>query len=177
MEVAESVQRRWARILGSLSKETRLFARALGDRPDRSCRLFVVGLPEFEPWHFTAHMGEEAARHGRQDLVPTLLRWDVPLGAPPHLSVSVDTLFQAHSRQTVLVVSPTGNGAPELLERVSDAKRRGSRIMTIHRGNAELNDLSHETLSVEESRPERHFDLAQHVVTDLSPRSLDRKSA
>ena len=43
--------------------------------------------------------------------------------------------------------------------------------MTLHRGNAELTDLSHETLSVEASRPERHFDLAQHVVTDLSPRS------
>jgi hypothetical protein len=177
MDVAESVQRRWARILGSLGKETRLFAQALGDRPDWSSRLFVVGVPDFEPWHFAAHMGEEATRHRRKDLVPTLLRWDVPAGAPPHLSVSVDTLLQATSRQTVLVVSPSGDGAPELLERVSDAKRRGSRIMTLHRGCAELTDLSHETLSVDVSRPERHFDLTQHVVTDLSPRSAERTSA
>jgi hypothetical protein len=177
MDVAESAQRRWASILGSLSKETRLFARALGDRSDWSTRLFVVGAPEFEPWHFTAHMSEEAARHGRKDLVPTLLRWHVPPGAPAHLSVSVDTLSQATSRQTVLVVTSDGDDAPELLERVSDARHRGSRIMTLHRGNAELTDLSHETLSVEASRPERHFDLAQHVVTDLSPRSADRRSA
>jgi hypothetical protein len=177
MEVAESVQRRWARILGSLGKETRLFARALGERSDWSTRLFVVGAPEFEPWHFAAHMSEEAARHGRKDLVPTLLRWQVPAGAPPHLSVSVDTLSQANSRQTVLVVTSNGDDAPELLERVENAKRRGSRIMTLHRGNAQLTDLSHETLSVEASRPARHFDLAQHVVTDLSPRSVDRTSA
>ncbi len=49
--------------------------------------------------------------------------------------------------------------------------------MALHRGDIELADLSHETLSVEALRPERHFDLAQHVVTDLSPRSADRKSA
>ena len=177
MEVAETVQRRWARVLGSLSVEVRRFARALGDRPDLSSRLFVVGLPDFEPWHFAAHMSEEAERHGRSDLVPTLLRWEIPQGAPPHLSVSVDTLRHATTRQTVLVVSPRGDGAPELLERVADAKRRGSRVMTLHRGSAELTDLSHETLSVEASRPERVFDLTQHVVTDLSPRSVGSTSA
>jgi hypothetical protein len=55
----------------------------LGDRQDRSEDLFVVGLPQFEPWHFCAHLGEQAARYGRVDLVPTLLRWTVasaPIG-------------------------------------------------------------------------------------------------
>jgi hypothetical protein len=172
MDVSESLRSRWTRILGPLSKETRLFAHALGDRPECSSGLLVVGVPEFEPWHFTAHMGEGAARYGRKDLVPTLLRWQVPEGAPPHLAVSVDTLMRATSKQTVLVISPCGDDAPELLERVADAKRRGSRIMTLHRGNADLDGLSHEALSVDASRPEQHFD-----VTDLSPRSLGRKSA
>jgi hypothetical protein len=177
VDVSESMKGRWARILGSLSKDTRLFAHALGDRPDSSTALLVVGAPEFEPWHFAAHMGEEAARYGRKDLVPTLLRWKIPQGAPSHLAVSVDALLQANSKQTVLVISPCGEDSPELLERVADAKRRGSRIMTLHRGNPDLVGLSHEALSVDASRPEQHFDLTQHIVTDLSPRSLDHTSA
>jgi len=126
MDVSESLRSRWARILGPLSKDTRLFAHALGDSPDSSSALLVVGDPEFEPWHFAAHMGEEATRYGRRDLVPTLLRWKVPQGAPSHLAVSVDSLMRATSKQTVLVISPCGEHSPELLERVADAKRRGS---------------------------------------------------
>jgi alpha-beta hydrolase superfamily lysophospholipase len=176
MDVSDAVAGRWARILGPLAKESRLFARALGGRADASSELFIVGVPEFEPWHFTAHMGEEATRHGRSDLVPTLLRWSVPPGAPPHLSVSVDSMLHATAKQTVLVINPGITEHSELLERVADARRRGSRIMTLHRGSSALVDLSHETLSVNASRPEGHFDLTQHVVTDLTPRAPDNTS-
>jgi DNA-binding MurR/RpiR family transcriptional regulator len=130
--------------------------------------LFVVGAPEFEPWHFTAHLGEQATRRGRVDLVPTLLRWEVPVGAPSHLAVPVDVMSFLSRNETLLVIDPFGE-APELLERIASAKRRGARIMTLHRGQPDLMAMSHETLSVDLSRPERDFEITQHVVTDLAP--------
>jgi hypothetical protein len=168
--------RRWARLLGHLGKETRLFAKSLGDRQDRSANLFVVGVPEFEPWHFAAHLGEQAARYGRMDLVPTLLRWRIPLEAPPHLAVTVDALVSASRNQTVLVINPIGE-APELSERVADARHRGARIFTLHRGNPDLIELSHETLLVDPIRPDRDFEVTQHLVTDLTPIPANGKSS
>jgi len=160
--------RRWTRVLGPLGRETRLFARALGGRQGPSTGLLVVGVPEFEPWHFTAHLGEGALRYGRADLAPTLLRWKVPLGAPPHLAVTVDAMAKAARDQTILVIDPCG-GSSELLERVADARRCGARIMTLHRGHDALMGLSHETLSVDRLRPARDFEITQHLVTDLTP--------
>lgn len=177
MELSKSGIGRWVRTLGPLGKDARLFAGALGSRRGSSSELLVVGIPEFEPWHFVAHMGEQAFRYRRPDLMPTLIRWKVPPGAPSHLSVSVDSMRRASSGQTVLVINPSGAANDELLERVADAKRRGSRIMTLHRGDTDLLDLSHETLSIESSRPARDFDLTQHVVTDLTPLVADIKSA
>jgi hypothetical protein len=177
METSRSGIGRWMRTLGPLGKDARLFAGALGSRRGPSTELLVVGVPEFEPWHFVAHMGEQAFRYRRPDLMPTLMRWDIPQGAPAHLSVSVDSMRRASPGQTILVLNPSCNGNDDLLERVADAKRRGSRIMTLHRGDTDLVDLSHETLSIEASRPFRHFDLTQHVVTDLTPLVSDRKSA
>jgi hypothetical protein len=177
MEMSRSGISRWMRTLGPLGKDARLFAGALGSRRGSSSELLVVGVPEFEPWHFVAHMGEQAFRYGRPDLMPTLMRWEVPPGSPAHLSVSVDSMHRASSGQTVLVINPSGDGNDDLLERVADAKRRGSRIMTLHRGDTELVELSHETLSIESSRPARDFDLTQHVVTDLTPLVPERKSA
>ena len=168
MDISGAGSRRWARRLGQLAKEARLFSTALGKPDARSTQVLIVGDPEFEPWHFTAHLSEQASLYGRVDLVPTLLRWKVPLGAPSHLAVSVDALMSASRSQTVLVINPCG-GAPELLERVSDAKRHGARIMTIHRGQPDLIDLSHETLLVDPLRPVRDFEMTQHLVTDLTP--------
>jgi hypothetical protein len=48
---------------------------------------------------------------------------------------------------------------------VADAKRVGSRVMSLHRDQAELAELSHETLSVGPSRQDRVFEITQHVVT------------
>jgi hypothetical protein len=126
VDASGAATRRWAKALGELGKEACLFARTLGDRQDRSTDLFVVGLPQFEPWHFCAHLGERAARHGRVDLVPTLFRWSVPPKAPSHLAVSVDALASASRNQAVLVISPFDK-APEQWERVGDARHHGAR--------------------------------------------------
>jgi hypothetical protein len=168
VDISGATSRRWARRLGQVAKDARLFSATLGGRDERSTQLFVIGDPDFEPWHFTAHLGEQASRYGRMDLVPTLLRWRVPPGAPSHLAVSADALMSSSRNQTVLVINPCG-GAPELLERIADAKHQGARIMTIHRGQPELMELSHETLLVDPMRPDRDFEMTQHLVTDLTP--------
>jgi hypothetical protein len=177
MEMPKSGIARWVKTLGPLGRDARLFAGALGSRRSTSSELLVVGVPEFEPWHFVAHMGEQAFRYRRSDLMPTLMRWEIPSNAPPHLSVSVDAMRRSSPRQTILIINPTGDANEDLLERVTDARRKGSRIMTLHRDDAQLVELSHETLSIEPSRPARHFDLTQHVVTDLTPLVADKKSA
>ncbi len=168
MDISGASSRRWARVLGHLGKEAELFSGALGERHDRSTHLFVIGDPEFEPWHFAAHLGEQASRYGRLDLVPTLLRWRIPPGAPSHLAVSVDALMSESRNQTVLVINPF-DGTSELLERIADARHRGARIMTLHRGQPDLVELSHETLLVDALRPARDFEMTQHLVTDLTP--------
>jgi hypothetical protein len=154
--------------LGPFGAETCQFAKKLGDPSPLSERLFVLGTPDFEPWHFVAHLGEQASRRGRGDLVPTLMRWQVPTNAPAHLSVGVNDMAHASRRDTFLVIAPCGE-APELLERVADAKRVGSRIMSLHRDQAELVDLSHDALSVDPTREDRAFEITQHVVTDTAP--------
>ncbi|MGD0391147.1 MAG: hypothetical protein ABSC41_00735 [Acidimicrobiales bacterium] len=168
MDISGSTVRRWLRELGPFGAETCRFARKLGDTSPSSERLFVLGTPDFEPWHFVAHLGEQATRYGRTDLVPTLMRWQVPANAPAHLSVGVNQVAQASRRDTFLVIAPGGD-APELLERVADAKRVGSRILSMHRAQADLDDLSHEALSVDPSRDVRAFEITQHVVTDSAP--------
>lgn len=168
--------RRWKTELGQFSVEALRFASALGGRSPSSNRLFVLGAPGGEPWHFVAHLDEQATRYGRTDLVPTLLRWTVPTGAPAHLAVSVDTMARASQHDTFLVISPFDD-PPELLERVSDAKANGARIMSLHRGQRELVDLSHETLSVDRSKADRTFGITQHVVTDSAPVTATSKAS
>jgi len=168
MDVSTRNLKKWIRDLGDLGVQTLSFAGALGGCREASHRLLVVGTPEFEPWHFVAHLSEEAQRQGRVDLRPTLMRWKVPPGAPAHLAVSVDTIAHATRDQTVLVVSSHFRSW-EMLERVSDAKRRGARIMSVHRGDDDLADLSHEMLSVDPRRADRDFEVTQHIVTDAAP--------
>lgn len=174
--MSHAASKRWAKVLGRAFDEVRLFASALGARHDRSEALFVVGCPQFEPWHFCAHLGEQATRHGRADLAPTWLRWSAPPQAPPHLAQTVDALRSVSRHQTVLVVNPVG-GAPELLERVADARRHGARIMSLQRGHTDLIELSHETLLVDTLRPERDFEITQHLVTELAPTPGRRRTS
>jgi hypothetical protein len=168
MDPSTRTLRKWLSDLGDLGAQTVHFAGALGGRREESNRLLVVGTPEFEPWHFVAHMSEEAGRQGRTDLRPTLMRWEIPAGAPAHLAVSVDDIAHATRHQTILVV-PSGTRSWEMLERVSDAKRRGARIMSVHRGDDDLADLSHEMLSVDPRRADHDYDVTQHIVTDVAP--------
>jgi hypothetical protein len=41
--------------------------------------------------------------------------------------------------------------------------------MTLRRGPPDLIDLSHEALFVDPLRPDRDFEMTQHLVTDLTP--------
>jgi len=160
--------KKWIRNLGDLGVETLHFAKALGGRRYTTDRLLVIGTPEFEPWHFVAHLAEEAKRGHRADLIPTLVRWEVPPGSPAHLAVSVGEVSQLTRNQTLLIVSSCSHST-ELLERVTDAKKRGARIMAVHRDDEDLVGLSHEMLSVDPLRDDHDFDLTQHLVTDIAP--------
>jgi len=78
--------------------------------------------------------------------------------------VAIDRLGAVRRGDTVLVVAP--NSASErLLDRVDDARRLGGRVMTLHREDHELAQLSHETLAVPIMAPTRTFDVVQHMVT------------
>jgi hypothetical protein len=168
MDLSAAAARRWTRLLARTGVEVRQFAAALGDRHERPTELLIVGVPGFEPWHFTAHLSEQAARYRRRDLVPTLLRWHIPDGAPTHLAVPIDSLLTVSRHQTVLAIDPFGTDS-ELLDRIDHAHHRGARILSLHRGHPELVDLSHETLAVDRRRPEQEFEVTQHLVTELSP--------
>ena len=126
METSTRSVKKWLRHLGTLGAETLHFAHALGGHRHTSGRLMVIGAPEFEPWHFVAHLAEEAKRAHRPDLIPTLVRWEVPQGAPAHLAVSVNELSELNRNRTLLIVS-SSRRSPQLLERVTDAKKDGAR--------------------------------------------------
>ena len=159
--------RRLARSLGDLGREAKVFGRALGSGNRGIGRLMIVGTPTYEPWHFTAHLADEARRRGRTDLSPTLVRWQIDVGAPAHLSVSVDQIALASRETTVLVIPDTDD--PGLLERVTDAHRRGARVMTIERAGSKLADCSHELLTVGADRSDRDYDTCQHLVSSVAP--------
>jgi hypothetical protein len=143
---------------------TRSFARALRDFSRTPEGLLVVGTPADEPWHMTAHLADEARLAEIPELAPTLVRWAPPAGAPSHLRVGLDRLAAAGRHETLLVVSP--RAAPgELLERVSDVRRAGARILALDRGDPELGALAHEALAVPEGTAPLSFDAAQHLVS------------
>jgi hypothetical protein len=143
------------------------FAAALGSGSESRDSLLVVGTPECEPWHFVAHLAEEAQSSGRPDLVPTWVRWTAPAAARAHLAVTMDRLSAVRRGDTVLVVAPNC-ASEQLLDRVDDVRRFGGRVMTIHREDHDLAQLSHETLAVPAMAPTRTFDVVQHVVTSTA---------
>ena len=100
---------------------------------------------------------------GLPELAPTLVRWNPPPGAPPHLSVSLARLGDAGRGDSLVVVSP--QAAPDrLLERVYDARKGGATILALDRGDRRLADVAHEALTVAPSAP-LTFDAVQHLVS------------
>jgi len=160
-------------------ERTRSFARTLRDYSRTPQGLLVVGTPEDEPWHMTAHLADEARLAEIPELAPTLIRWSPPAGAPPHLRVGIDRLEAATREETLLVVSQTA--APEeLLERLYDARKTGATIMALDRGDPELGALAHEALAVPAETSPLSFDAAQHLVSaaagePLGPRAAPRR--
>ena len=139
------------------------FARAMRGSVRTQGGLLLVGTPEEEPWHFAAHLDDESRFAGLPELAPTLVRWDPPPGAPPHLSVSLTRLANAGRGDSLVVVSP--QPAPDrLLERVCDARKGGATILALDRGDARLADMAHEALTVAPTAP-LTFDAAQHLVS------------
>ncbi|MBO0776028.1 MAG: hypothetical protein J2P34_06900 [Actinobacteria bacterium] len=140
------------------------FGRALRTSARTPGGLLVVGTPEEEPWHLTAHLDEESRLGGIPELAPTLVRWSPPRDAPPHLSVSLKRLEEARRGESLLVVTPQAAPGP-LLERVNDARHGGAVILALDRGDPELEDLAHEALVVEPAVAPLSFDGAQHLVS------------
>jgi hypothetical protein len=129
--------------------------------------LLLVGTPEEEPWHLTAHLDDESRWSGVVEMRPTLVRWTVPEGAPAHLSVTLQRLEQAGRGETVLVVAEEDAPDP-LLERAWDARRHGATVLSLDGGDTQLAEVAHESLTVRQADlvvPELSFDSVQHLVS------------
>jgi hypothetical protein len=145
-------------------ERAREFGRALRTTPRSPGGLLLVGTPDFEPWHLTAHLDEESRLSGIPELMPTLVRWSPPPDAPPHLRVGLARLEAAQRGQALFVVTPEAAPVP-LLERVSDARRAGAVILALDQGDRDLEDLAHEALTVRAAADPVTFDAAQHLVS------------
>jgi len=142
-------------------EQARSLGRALRTTPKSPGGLLVVGTPDFEPWHLTAHLDDESRLSGIAELTPTLVRWSPPPGAPSHLSVGLARLEAARRGETLFVVADHRAPVP-LLERVSDARKTGATILALDHDDPELDALAHEALAVPETVS---FDIGQHLVS------------
>lgn len=112
----------------------------------------------------TAHLADESRFAGLPELMPTLVRWAPPPGAPPHLAVGIERLEQAGRAETLLVIS--AEVAPEaLLDRVADARKAGTAIFALDQGDSELEGLASESLAVRPGQDPLSFDAAQHLIS------------
>ncbi|WP_067479397.1 hypothetical protein [Actinomadura hibisca] len=162
-------------------ERTRSFARTLRSAPHTTGGLLMVGTPVYEPWHLTAHLDDEARLAGVPELSPTLVRHEVPKGAPAHLAYDLRRLEEAGRGETVLVVAQ-GRAGEQVLERVNDARRCGAVVLAMENGDRELRSLAHEAITIADApqalwprsalRPdglvvpgEQAFETAQHLVS------------
>jgi hypothetical protein len=144
-------------------ERTAEFARALRCSSRAPGGLLVVGTPDAEPWHLAAHLDEESRLSGVPELAPTLIRWNPPAGAPPHLRASLSRIEEARRGETLFVVSP--DAAPDaLLERVHSA-RKVATVLALDQGDPELERMAHEVLTVRPGAAPMSFDAAQHLVS------------
>jgi hypothetical protein len=145
-------------------ERTRFLAGALRGSARTPGGLLVVGTPDEEPWHLTAHLDQEARLADLPGLAPTLVRWAPPPDGPPHLSVGLSRLEAARRGETLFIVSPDAAPAP-LLERVQDARRLGATILALDQDDPELDGIAHEALAVPPALAPFSFDAAQHLVS------------
>jgi hypothetical protein len=141
--------------------QARALGRALRSTTRTPGGLLVVGTPDFEPWHVTAHLDDESRLSGIAELAPTLVRWSPPADAPPHLSVGLARIEAARKGETLFIVSEESAPIP-LLERVNDARKTGATILALDSDDPELDALAHEALSVPDALS---FDAGQHLVS------------
>jgi hypothetical protein len=141
-------------------ERTRAFAQGMRSATRLRGGLMVIGTPDEEPWHLTAHLDEESRLAGIPELMPTLVRWNPPPEAPAHLRIGLSRLEAARRGETLFVVSPETAPVP-LLERVNDARRTGATIFALDQGDPELDSLAHEALTVQNVS----FGAAQHLVS------------
>ncbi len=147
-------------------ERTRSLGRALRRAPHEVGGLLVVGTPTEDPWHFAAHLDDEARWSQLPNLMPTLVRWSPPANAPAHLAIGLERLEQVRRNETVFVVAPEDPSAP-LLERVADARKIGATVFAMDVGDTELQSLAHESLVVPASATEGLIVPEFHVVTHL----------
>ncbi len=149
-------------------ERTRSLGRALRRAPHEAGGLLVVGTPTEDPWHFAAHLDDEARWSQLPTLMPTLVRWSPPPNAPAHLSIGLERLENVHRNETVFVVAPEDPTAP-LLERVADARKVGATVFAMDAGDTELQSLAHESLVVPAAATEGlvvpEFDVVTHLVS------------
>jgi hypothetical protein len=155
-------------------ERTRSFGRALRRAPHVAGGLLVVGTPTEDPWHFAAHLDDEARWSNQPNLAPVLVRWTPPANAPAHLSVGLQRLESIGRHETVFVVAPD-IAPPTLLERVSDARKAGATVFALDAGDQELEDLAHESLWVPHQGVDGivvpEFEVVSHLVTTAAGES------
>jgi hypothetical protein len=145
------------------------FGLAVQAAPKSAGGLLVAGPAQAEPWHFTAHLSDEAQWARLPHLAPTLLRADPGGDAPAHLSVGWERLAQSGRGEALLVLAEV-DPQEELLERIDVARRRGTRILAMAQTAPELRGLAHETLLVPgtagaQATGPLTFDNAQHLLS------------
>jgi hypothetical protein len=149
-------------------ERTSSLGRALRRAPHDRGGLLVVGTPTEDPWHFAAHLDDEARWSHQPNLTPTLIRWSPPPNAPAHLSIGVERLEKVRRNETVFVVAPENPTAP-LLERVADARKAGATVFAMDTGDSDLQSIAHESLVVPTSAGEGlvvpEFELVTHLVS------------
>jgi hypothetical protein len=145
-------------------ERTRVFAQGLRRATRSPGGLLLVGTPDEEPWHLTAHLDEESRLCGIPELMPTLVRWQVPEGAPEHLRVGLERLEAARRGEALFVVSPETAPVP-LLERVNDARHTGATIFALGAGDPELEALAHESIAIRAGVDAVSFGGAQHLIS------------
>jgi hypothetical protein len=144
-------------------ESTTSFAASLRSSATKRSGLVLVGTADDEPWHMAAHLEDESRYANIPALAPDLVRWAPPRDAPPHLSIGVDELVARSRGRTLLVVSEQAAPA-ELLYRVQDSRRAGATIFALDSGDADLDDLAHESLPVRQDAPVSFY-AAQHLVS------------